>query len=237
MDARTAFVEQQAETKRCEENEKEADTTRQSAEVGAAVLAKQMENAREAHRQALQLLAEAREDQSDTDLDEAVTAQQNRADAAAAALQEGEEELATQDPDSLEARLSNARNAKVRAETDLRNNQDRQQELRGKLEAHGEAGLHSELNRERNRCSQLARDHEQIEARAQAALLLYETFERRRLEAHQRYVAPFEDKIKQLGRIVFGTSFEVELDAELRVVSRTLDGITLNFDQLQRGCS
>jgi uncharacterized protein YhaN len=41
--------------------------------------------------------------------------------------------------------------------------------------------------------------------------------------------------IAELGRHVFGASFAVELDDDLRVASRTLDGIRLDFEQLSAG--
>ena len=68
-----------------------------------------------------------------------------------------------------------------------------------------------------------------------AARLLQETFDGHRREAHLRYVEPFKERIDQLGRIVFGPSFAVELDEELRVVRRTLKGTTLDFGQLSTG--
>ena len=47
--------------------------------------------------------------------------------------------------------------------------------------------------------------------------------------------APFRERIERLGRIVFGPTFEVELDDDLRVVRRTLDEVTLDVDQLSVG--
>ena len=68
-----------------------------------------------------------------------------------------------------------------------------------------------------------------------AARLLQETFDRHRRQAHQRYVEPFKERIVRLGRIVFGPTFEVELDEDLRVACRTLNGTTLDFEQLSTG--
>ena len=235
LEARSAFEAQQAEIGRCEENEKEADKARQRSAIDAAALAGQLDRARDARQQAEQRLEEARKDQSDAALDEALAAQQGRAGAAAAALLTKKEELTAQDPDSLEARLDNARDAKVRAETDLRQNQDRRQELRGRLEARGEAGLHSRLDDAITEYQRLEREHQRIESRALAALMLHQTFEVRRQQARQRYIAPFKEQIEQLGRIVFGPTFEVELDGDLRVVQRTLEGITLDLEQISVG--
>ncbi len=235
LDARTAFGEQQAEVRRCEENERGADETRQQARTDAAVSTSQIEDARVALQEADDRLAEARKGCSDAQLDDTLATEHGRLEEAATALSNVEDELAIQDPDSLEAKLNNARDVRIRAETDLRNNQDRQIELRSRLEAHGEAGLHSELNNAISKHEHLLREHERTEARAEAARLLFEAFEKRRQEAHQRYVAPFKEQIEKLGRIVFGPTFEVDLDANLRVARRTLEGITLDVDRLSTG--
>src|SRR5690606_24039445 len=81
----------------------------------------------------------------------------------------------------------------------------------------------------------LQREHERLESRAAAAELLYQTFRTRREEAHARYVTPFKEAIERLGRVVFGPTLEVELDADLRISHRTLDGVRLAFDQLSTG--
>jgi hypothetical protein len=77
--------------------------------------------------------------------------------------------------------------------------------------------------------------HERLEARAAAAKLLHDTFARRRTETHHRYVAPFREGIESLGRLVFGPSLQIELDDNLRISHRTLDGVTLDFSDLSTG--
>ena len=37
-----------------------------------------------------------------------------------------------------------------------------------------------------------------------------------------RYVEPFRAAVERLGRLVFGTSFEVEIDSDLRICNRAL---------------
>lgn len=150
-------------------------------------------------------------------------------------LTAAEADLAAEDPDSLKALLQNARDAKGRAVGELRQNQDRRSELRGMLDARGEEGLAQRLDAAKTDLEHLDREHKRLEARAEAARLLYETFATRRAQAHQRYVAPFRERIENLGHIVFGPSFKVELDDELRVTRRTFDGQTLDFEQLSTG--
>jgi uncharacterized protein YhaN len=48
-------------------------------------------------------------------------------------------------------------------------------------------------------------------------------------------VAPFQERIEQLGRLVFGRTLEVELDDDLCISRRTLGGVTLDFLDLSTG--
>ena len=53
--------------------------------------------------------------------------------------------------------------------------------------------------------------------------------------ARQAYVKPLKEAIEQLGAIVFGRGFEVELGDDWSLLSRTLHGKTLPFDALSVG--
>ena len=50
-----------------------------------------------------------------------------------------------------------------------------------------------------------------------------------------RYVDPFRNEVERLGRIVFGETFEVEIDSQLRICSRTLSGRTVPYESLSGG--
>jgi uncharacterized protein YhaN len=65
--------------------------------------------------------------------------------------------------------------------------------------------------------------------------LLRTVMTRHRDEARLRYVDPFRAELERLGRIVFGADFEVEVDAELKICSRTLEGRTVPYDSLSGG--
>jgi hypothetical protein len=99
----------------------------------------------------------------------------------------------------------------------------------------GEEGLATRLDAAKSRLAHLTMAHERLEARAAAAKLLHDTFARRRTETHHRYVAPFREGIESLGRLVFGPSLQIELDDNLRISHRTLDGVTLDFSDLSTG--
>lgn len=78
-------------------------------------------------------------------------------------------------------------------------------------------------------------EHARFDDRARAARLLRETVIRHRDNARQRYVRPYRVELERLGRIVFGPSFEVDVDTELTIRARTLDGRTVPFDSLSGG--
>lgn len=220
---------------RCEQDHAKAADDLQEAERNAAVDVEKLNNARIALAQNETKLVEDRRQQSDQDLEEAMVSAQSEVDEAADSLAQAEREHQALDPDSIKAKLDNARDVKTRLEKDLDENRRRRDELRGRLEAQGESGLHSQLNDAESQYEQLVRHQQGNDARAAAADLLYRIFERHRHDARLRYVKPFKEQIEQLGRIVFGRTFEVELDDDLRVARRTMDGITLELGQLSVG--
>ena len=135
----------------------------------------------------------------------------------------------------MEERLGNYRLATERAVGELQANRDRQNGLRSSLELRGEQGLQTACDAAVTLLSHLEREHEGEEARAEAARVLRDTFAKHREQAHQRYIGPFRESIEQLGRIVFGPTFEVEIDRNLNIARRTLDGVTLLVEQLSTG--
>lgn len=71
--------------------------------------------------------------------------------------------------------------------------------------------------------------------RAAAANLLYETLRAEREAMRRAYVAPLREGIERLGRHVFGSTLGVEVDENLQIVSRTVDGVTVSLGQLSTG--
>ena len=49
------------------------------------------------------------------------------------------------------------------------------------------------------------------------------------------YVEPYRTELQRLGRPVFGPSFEVDIDSDLRIRSRTLQGTTVPYESLSGG--
>jgi uncharacterized protein YhaN len=180
-------------------------------------------------------LDDTRRERSDELLDEALAMAHSDLESADKRLREASRDLSERDPDTVDLLLANATAAVRRAREELDTNQTQRDALRVRLEVLGEHGLAHELDTARTTSLHLGREHERADARAAAALLLHATFEHRRAEAHQRYLSPFRVRLEQLGRIVFGPTLSVELDDQLRIARRTLDGTTVEFDQLSGG--
>jgi AAA ATPase-like protein len=74
-----------------------------------------------------------------------------------------------------------------------------------------------------------------VHRRARAAQLLRSVMARHRDTTRLRYVDPFREQVERLGRIVFGETFEVEVDSQLNICSRTLCGRTVPYESLSGG--
>ncbi|MEZ0366268.1 AAA family ATPase [Mycobacterium sp. pUA109] len=103
------------------------------------------------------------------------------------------------------------------------------------LAVFGTEGRKGKLDAAENSRAHAAAEHARIGRRARAAQLLRSTMARHRDTTRQRYVAPFRAEIERLGRPVFGPSFEVDVDSDLRINTRTLDGRTVPYESLSGG--
>jgi DNA repair exonuclease SbcCD ATPase subunit len=212
-----------------------AQSAVRDAEVASAGLGAQLQHAREALEQAEAALAAARAAEPDALLTEEHAAAERSHQAAADQLAVAEGALRRHGADTLEDLVSNALQAQSRGRAALLANRDARRGLESVLETKGEQGLAQRHDLALTDRDRLRGEHERLEARAVAARVLHDTFEARRAAAHARYVAPFKEAIERLGRVVFGPSLEVELDADLRISARRLDGTRLPFDQLSTG--
>ena len=203
--------------------------------INESNLSGRIKSARDAKAQAVDSLKTAREQRPDDEIIADLDMAKRHVDTTRESMEEAQANLQAADPESLKTRLDNAQQAAQRAHDDLQSNRDRVNELRGRLAIESEKGLHTRRDEADNRLRHLEREHQRTEARAQAALLLYETFARCRQQTRQRYVVPFKQRIEEYGRVVFNSSFSVEIDDDLRVVRRTLDGDTLEVAQLSTG--
>lgn len=180
-------------------------------------------------------LCTARVERSDQSVAADLTTAEHDLSEATEALQRRQDALADEDPEGLDVLVANARAARVRGHEALNANRERCRSLQAVLESHGEQGLARQRDDAITVHQHLAHEVAAIERRAEAAQLLFDRFAARRDEARTRYAAPFRSRIEQLGRLVFGPSLEIELAPDLRIATRTLDGVTVTFDQLSSG--
>ena len=219
----------------CQDDVQGAETALKSVQSEEDSLRAEINMARGREADAAEQLAAEREKQADEVLEGAVAAAQEKETGDKVVLDAARNQLGDADPESVEERLGNYRLAAERAMGELQANRDRQNGLRSSLELRGEQGLQTSYDEAVNLLSHLEREYAGEETRAEAARVLRDTFAKHREQAHQRYIGPFKESIEQLGRIVFGSTFEVEIDRNLNIVRRTLDGVTLLVEQLSTG--
>ena len=160
----------------------------------------------------------------------------------AEALRRAEETLAAlttryqaADPDAVTAELDAARAAADALAGELADADADLATLSAQLAVIGGEGRQGQLDDAESECQRARAAHIRVGERAHAVRLLRETMVRHRDTARQRYVLPYRTELERLGRIVFGPSFEVELDTELIIRSRTLDGRTVPYESLSGG--
>ena len=149
--------------------------------------------------------------------------------------QEAEAALRGKNPDRVrdlaEAALGSLQTTQARrgaAQTELT-------DVRTRLKILGEEGLQEQLHAARSRQERTAAAHASLMQRAAAARLLFETMREERDRVRRAYVAPLQEKIEYLGRLVFDETFRVSLSEDLRIVSRTVGDVTVPFDGLSGG--
>ncbi|WP_194896645.1 AAA family ATPase [Catenulispora pinisilvae] len=138
------------------------------------------------------------------------------------------------EPDQVALLLGNARDVVGRTESEIAEARAELQHLAGRLDTVGDdlADRHREAEARRDAAE---REKDSVTARAEAAQLLRDTLLRRRDEATRAYQGPFKEQVERFGRLVFGASFGVTVDADLRVAARTLDGRTDPYTELSTG--
>ncbi|OBJ13343.1 ATP-binding protein, partial [Mycobacterium colombiense] len=108
-------------------------------------------------------------------------------------------------------------------------------EITIELSVFGSEGRQGKLDAAETEREHAASEHSQVGGRARAAQLLRSVMTRHRDTTRRRYVEPYRAELQRLGRPVFGPSFEVDIDSDLCIRSRTLNGITVPYESLSGG--
>ncbi|HUH06595.1 MAG TPA: AAA family ATPase [Egibacteraceae bacterium] len=180
-------------------------------------------------------LEEARRALPDDALDLAVHDGRIRVEAAVAAHQQALARLGAAQPDRVRAQTEAAAQAASAATRALRESEDERRDVQARLDVRGGEGLFESLASARSLLEHAERAAADLSAAADAARLLHTTLEACREEAQRAYAGPLRQKIVEMGRVVFGHSFDVDLADDLSVARRTLHGERLPFEQLSVG--
>lgn len=194
-----------------------------------------VDTATSALTEAADRLARQRDQQDDVTLAANAQALAEESDAAAVAERELAETLAASAPDVVDAELAAATRESDLLAARSQDADGRLRDVTAQLKVYGTQGRQSrldaalaDLQHAESACAAVGR-------RARAAELLRAVMGRHRDQARQRYVEPFRKEVERLGRIVFGDTFEVAVDSDLRICSRTVDGCTVPYESLSGG--
>lgn len=200
-----------------------------------SVLQAQLRTATDEVAAATERLARQRASATDDQLVIQAEADAERAAAVTAQVLAVQADLAAAGPEAVADELSDA----TRRNTALEDRRDefigRLREVAAQLQVYGSEGRKGRLDAAQTEFEHAAAEHDRVQRRAGAAHLLQSVMTRHRDQSRLRYVEPFRAEVERLGRIVFGADFEVEIDGELRILSRTLHGCTVPFESLSGG--
>jgi hypothetical protein len=157
------------------------------------------------------------------------------AQTAAGRVAELAEQLAAAAPDAVTGELTDA----VEAAATLRERHEEiartLHEIAAQLTVFGTEGRKGELDAAEIQCEHARDEHDRVGRRARAVQLLRDVMVRHRDTTRLRYVEPYRAELQRLGRPVFGPSFEVDVDSDLCILNRTLEGCTVPYESLSGG--
>lgn len=236
LDAAAAEFEQ-AETARSAQHELTTAAVAQLNErITAATVLREKELTADDELTAVQeRLRTRREEITDDDLAIADQASADRAVAANNRAVEISVQLAEAGPDTAAAELAAARDGEAALARRCGEITQSLRDLSVQLETIGSEGRAGKLDAARIRREHAGAVFTRVRTRANAARLLRSVMARHREDTRRRYVQPFRDEVERLGRTVFGPTFEIEVDSQLKIRSRTLDGCTVPFESLSGG--
>ena len=180
-------------------------------------------------------LTQQRATVADDKLAATADADSSAAQTAAGRVAELAEQLAAAVPEAVVAELGEA----VQAAAVLRERHEEVArtlyEIASQLTVFGTEGRKGKLDAAEIQCEHARDEHDRVGRRARAVQLLRDVMVRHRDTTRLRYVEPFRAELQRLGRPVFGPSFEVDVDSDLCILNRTLEGCTVPYESLSGG--
>ena len=224
----------------------DADTLRQAAVAAAAALAdttttttllrQRVESAEAELAEVAEKLTTLRATVADETLAVQAATHEEALRTANAAVADLAAKYAATDPAAVEAELAAAGAAAdaISAEVDAISTE--LNTLTIELGVMGGEGRQGDLDEAEAGLERATAEFTRIGERARAAQLLRDTMIRHRDDTRARYVQPYRTELERLGRIVFGDEdFQVDVDPELNICSRTFEGRTVPYESLSGG--
>lgn len=180
-------------------------------------------------------LAAERDSTGDDVLASVAIAGERAVQAASRQVSDLSEKLSSAEPDKVAAELADAIAA---VDTLCAQRHETARELdrvTAELDVLGREGRQTRLDAAEVNHEHATAEHATVGRRARTAELLRRVMLRHRDDIRQRYVEPFRTELERLGATVFGPSFEVEVDSQLCIGNRTLDGCTVPYESLSGG--
>jgi hypothetical protein len=236
LDAASAAL-QQALTG-CETHRKVAEAAAKKladAEVRATAAREKLGTAETEIGLARERLAAQRAVTTDDELAERAAAHQDDVQRAETLVAQLGAELADAAPDAVAVELSAAEQQAEALAVRHGAATDALRDVATRLKVYGTEGRQGQLDVAETEREHAHAEYVQVQRRARAAQLLRSVLTRHREATRLRYVDPFRREVERLGRLVFGESFEVEIDSELRICSRTVAGCTVPYESLSGG--
>jgi hypothetical protein len=180
-------------------------------------------------------LAQERTSVSDEDLAASADVGLRAAQTAERRAAELADELAAAAPGAVTAELTAAAEAAKSLGDQYEDVARALREISIELSVFGSEGRQGKLDAAETEREHAASQQARVGRRARAADLLRSVMTRHRDTTRLRYVEPYRTELQRLGRPVFGPTFEVDVDSDLCIRSRTLDGITVPYESLSGG--
>lgn len=201
----------------------------------ATVLQNALETQRGELTAATERLAQERESAGDDDLAASADAALQAATAAEHRHTELAGALRAANPDAVHNELTAATEEMEKLRERYEEAARALREITIELSVMGSEGRQGKLDAAETEREHAASDHIRVGSRARAARLLRTVMTRHRDTTRQRYVEPYRAELQRLGRPVFGPTFEVDIDSDLCIRSRTLNGVTVPYESLSGG--
>lgn len=180
-------------------------------------------------------LEEARKKIPDAVLEEVKQVAEKDLNHWSAQLVEMEQTLERMQPDLLRQRKTNISNVIDSIQEDMDGKNEELLRLRGRLDKVEADGTFEIVEDLRSKLVNKEIEFTNISARANAARHLYLLMKEARDEAFRSYRRPLRERISQLGRTIYGPSFDVELSEELMVHERILNNTPIPYEFLSAG--